>query len=56
MQLMCVGLDELVHLPQLLYSRRPNIAWSESEFEESMPNVHTQTNMHVLARMYICAA
>ncbi len=39
------------------------MAWSESEFEESMPNTRTQTNMHLsliscnlLAQMYICTA
>ncbi len=39
------------------------MAWFESEFEESMPNTRTQTNMHLsftshnlLARTYICAA
>ncbi len=43
----------------------PNRAWSESDFEESMPNTHTQTDMHLsltsrnsLAWTYIhvCAA
>ncbi len=32
---------------QLPSSRRPNMAWPGSDFEGSMPNTRTQTNMHL---------
>ncbi len=33
----------IFHVNQLPSSRRPNMAWPENEFEESMPNTRTQT-------------
>ncbi len=39
---------QIQYINQLSPSRRPNMAWSESEFEESMPNTCTQTNVHLL--------
>ncbi len=47
----------IFHINQLPTSRRPNLAWSESKFEKSMPNTHTQTtSRNLLLQTNICAA
>ncbi len=48
-----------MHLPRkpATVFRRPNMAWSGSEFEESMANIRTQTtSRNLLLQAYICAA
>ncbi len=48
----------ILHINQLPSSTRPNLAYSGSKLEESMPNTHTQTtrtSRNLLLQTYICA-
>ncbi len=59
MQLKCLASVNscIFHINQLPSSRRPKIAWSGSEFEQSLPNTRTQTtSRNLLLQTYICAA